>query len=106
MLDSWVDNVADHRKDVLSVEIAFQLPENVAAKLKKQGEDLSRLSFEKLVCSLYRDGELTHKEAMEAVGFRSRHAMDEILSRHNMHREWTRKEFEADLKTLEGLRGP
>jgi hypothetical protein len=67
--------------------------------------DLSRLSFEKLVCSLYRDGELTHKEAMEALGFQSRHAMDEILSRHNMHREWTRKEFEADLKTLEGLRG-
>ena len=94
----------DDRKDALTVQVVFQLPENVAAKLKKQGEDLSRLSFEKLVCSLYRDGELTHKEAMEALGSQSRHAMDEILSRHNMHREWTREEFEADLKTLEGLR--
>jgi hypothetical protein len=88
----------------MAVEIAFNLPENVAEKLKKQGADLSRLSFEKLVCSLYRDGELTHREAMEALGAPGRHAMDEILSRHNMHREWTREEFEADLKTMDQLR--
>lgn len=89
----------------MAVEIAFQLPENIAAKLKKQGADLSRVSFEKLICTLYRDGELTHKEAMETLGCASRYALDDVLSRHNMHREQTRAEFEADLKTLESLRG-
>jgi hypothetical protein len=90
----------------MAVDIAFQLPENVATKLKKQGADLSRLSFEKLVCSLYRDGELTHKEAMEALGLPGRFAMDDVLQRHNMHREWPLEEFEADLRTTEKLRKP
>ena len=30
----------DDRKDAGTVEIAFQLPENVAAKLKKQGQGM------------------------------------------------------------------
>jgi predicted HTH domain antitoxin len=89
----------------MAVEIAVRLPEIVAEKLRKQGSDLSQLSLEKLVCSLYRSGELTHREAMEAVGLNSRIAMDEVLARHQCHRDFPWEEFEADRKTLEDLRG-
>src|SRR5262245_34956405 len=81
------DGFRKSSEEQMAVEIAVNLPDNVAEKLRKQGADLSRLSLERVVCSLYREGELTHYEAMQAIGCPSRIAMDELLARHNMHRD-------------------
>ena len=86
----------------MAVEIAVKLPDNVAEKLQKQGGDLSRLSLERVVCSLYREGQLTHHEAMQAIGCSSRIAMDELLASHNMHRDdYTWEDFLEDGKAFE-----
>ena len=71
----------------MAVEISVLVPEVVAEKLKKQGDDLARLSLEKVVCSLYREGELTHHEAMNALGCPSRLAFDSLLARLNVQRD-------------------
>lgn len=36
----------------MPVEIAIQLPDDVAEKLRQQDQNLNRLGLEKLVCSL------------------------------------------------------
>ena len=90
----------------MAIEISVELPENVAEKLKKQGDDLSRLSLEKVVCSLYREGELTHYEAMQALGCPSRLAMDALLVRLNMQRDdYSWGDFVEDGKAFETFQG-
>jgi hypothetical protein len=37
---------------IMPVEIAIQLPDEFAAKLREQSDDLSELGLEKLVCSM------------------------------------------------------
>ena len=85
----------------MAVEISVSVPELVAEKLKKQGDDLARLSLEKVVCSLYREGELTHHEAMQALGCPSRLAFESLLARLNVQRDdYTWDDFVEDGKAF------
>lgn len=68
----------------MAVQFEVEIPDAVAAKLREQDTDLARLSREKLVCSLYRDGKLSQAEAMRELGSPSRLAFDELLTRHNL----------------------
>ena len=84
------------------MDIHLALPNTVAKKLLEQGDDLNQLSLEKVVSALYREGELTHHEAMQAVGCPSRIAMDELLARRNMQRDdYTWEDFLEDGKAFE-----
>ena len=85
------------------VQIAIQLPDAVADKLRRENRDLSRWSLEKLICSLYRDGMLGQVEAMRDLGLNSRLAFDELLSRHHLHRDWSAAEIDAELAALDRL---
>ena len=87
----------------MPVEIAVQLPDDVAAKLREQNPDLSRVSLEKLVCSLYRDGRLSEAEAMRALASSSRLAFGQLLARHNLQREWSQEEIAREFGALDGL---
>lgn len=87
----------------MPVEIAIQLPDDAAAKLRQQGGDLSRLSLEKLICSLYRDGLLSQVEAMRDLGITGRLAFEALLTRHHLHRDWPAGEIEAELGALDRL---
>ena len=90
----------------MAVKISFNLPENVVEKLQKQGDDLARLSLEKVVCSLYHEGELTHFEAMQAIGCSSRLALDELLARLKLQRNvYSWDDFEEDGKAFDSSRG-
>jgi Uncharacterised protein family (UPF0175) len=87
----------------MPVEVAIQLPDDVAAKLRHEHRDLSRWSLEKLLCSLYRDGVLGQVEAMRDLGITSRLAFEELLSRHHLQRDWSAAEIDAELATLDRL---
>ena len=85
----------------MPVEIAIQLPDDLAEKLRRQNHDLSRWSLEKLICSLYRDGVLGQVEAMRDLGITSRLAFEELLSHHHSHRDWSAAEIDAELAALD-----
>jgi len=90
----------------MAVRISFNLPENVVKKLQKQGEDLARLSLEKVVCSLYHEGELTHFEAMQAIGSPSRLALDQLLARLHLQRsDYSWDDFAEDGRVFDKSRG-
>jgi hypothetical protein len=65
---------------------------------------LARLSREKLVCSLYRDGKLSQAEAMRELGSLSRLAFEQMLSRHNLHRDLPAEEVQRELDAVDRLR--
>jgi hypothetical protein len=87
----------------MRVEFTVEVPDAVAAKLRAQNPDLSRLGLEKLVCSLYREGQLNQIEAMRALDCPSRLAFEELLTRHHLHRDWSRDEVEQELATVDRL---
>jgi hypothetical protein len=87
----------------MPVEIAIQLPDDVADKLRRQDRNLNRLGLEKLVCSLYRDGSFSQAEAMRDLGVASRLAFEEMLARHHSQRDWPAEEVDAELATLDRL---
>ena len=88
----------------MRVELAVEMPDAEAAKLREQNPDLARLGLEKLVCSLYRDGRLGQTEAMRALNCPSRLAFEELLTRHNLHRDWPREEMEQEFAAVDRLR--
>jgi hypothetical protein len=86
------------------VEISLRVPENIARKLAELsgGNDLGKQSLELLVCSLYRQGELTHHEARTALRIESRLAMDELLARLHMQADdYSWDDFLEDRKVFE-----
>lgn len=87
----------------MSAEIAIQVRESVADKLRLQNPDLPRLGLEKLICSLYRDGVLTQREAMEELGIPGRIAFEALLGRHNLDRECSVADAAAEFATLDRL---
>jgi hypothetical protein len=87
----------------MPVEVAIQLPDEVAAMIRHQNRDLSRWSLEKLLCSLYRDGLLSQVEAMQGLGVNSRLVFEDLLSRHHLHRDWSVAEIDAEITALDRL---
>lgn len=87
----------------MRVEFTVEMPESVAAKLREQNPDLGRLGLEKVVCSLYRDGHLSQAEAMRALDCPSRLAFEELLTRHNLHRDWPREEIAQEFAAVDRL---
>ena len=85
----------------MPVQFEVEIPDSVAAKLREQDVDLARLSREKLVCSLYRDGKLSQAEAMRDLASPSRLAFEQLLTRHNLHRDWSPEEVESELATFD-----
>jgi hypothetical protein len=86
------------------IEISIKLPQNVAQKLSElsAGNDLARQSLEVLVCSLYRQGRLTHFEARTAIGLPSRLAFDELLARLDLQPDdYSWDDFLEDKKVFE-----
>ena len=87
----------------MRIEFAVEIPDAVAAKLREQNPDLGRLGLEKLVCSLYRDGRLSQTEAMRVLNSPSRLAFEELLTRHNLHRDLAREEMEQEFAAVDRL---
>jgi hypothetical protein len=87
----------------MRVEFIVEMPEAVAAKLREQSPDLGRLGLEKVVCSLYREEQLSQIEAMRALDCPSRLAFEELLTRHNLHRDWSREEISQEFAAVDRL---
>ena len=88
----------------MAVQFEVEIPDSIAAMLREQDPDLARLSREKLVCSLYRDGMLSQAEAMRELGSPSRLAFEQLLTRHNLHRDWPAEEVEREATAVDRLR--
>jgi uncharacterized protein UPF0175 len=86
------------------MNVAIELPKEIASSLAGPGEDLSRIALEALAAQAYRDGKLTHAEVQHLLGFNSRWETDAFLKRAGAHLDYTEADLERDLKTSQQIK--
>jgi hypothetical protein len=80
------------------MNVAIELPQDIASNLAGSQEDLSRVTLEALAAQGYRDGKLTHAEVQQMLGFKSRAETDSFLKQAGAYLDYTEADLERDLE--------
>ena len=86
------------------MNVAIELPKEIANSLAGPGEDLARITLEALAAQGYRDGKLSHYEVQRLLGFNSRWETDAFLRQAGAHLDYTEADLERDLKTSQQIK--
>lgn len=81
-----------------AMQIALEVPQDLAEGLQAKWGDLSRAALESLALEGYRSGALTHSQMRRLLGFSSRNEVDGFLKRHEIYLEYTLDDLEKDLE--------
>lgn len=84
------------------MNVAIELPKEIADSLAGPQDDLSRVTLEALAAQGYRDGKLTHAEVQQMLGFNSRWDTDAFLKQAGAYLDYTEEDLERDLETSRG----
>ena len=83
------------------MDVNFEIPQDVAARLRSAGSDLNRLAKESLLVDSFRRGLVTHAAARPGAGL-DRFEADELLQRHRIYDQGlTMEDLESDRRNLE-----
>ena len=80
------------------MNVAIELPKEIANNLAGPDEDLARIALEALAAQGYRDGKLSHAEVQYLLGFNSRWGTDAFLKQAGAHLDYTEADLERDLE--------
>jgi hypothetical protein len=81
------------------MNVAIELPKEIADHLARSHDDLSRVTLEALAAQGYRDRKLTHAEVQQMLGFNSRWETDAFLKQIGAYLDYTEADLERDLET-------
>jgi len=83
------------------MQISVELPDEAAAKLSRDGRDLSRVGLEGIAIEGYRSGTLTPYETRKLLGFETRYELDGFLKSHNVQEgAYSLEDLEHDRETF------
>jgi Uncharacterised protein family (UPF0175) len=85
------------------MQVAIELPEDIAESLRAKWKDLPRHALEALALEGYRSGALTESQVRRVLGFRSRMEVNSFLREHGMYYDYTPSEIDREISTNEGL---
>jgi len=83
------------------MELAVQIPDDLASRMSASGGDLSRRALEALAIEEFRSGRITKAELRRLLGFETRYQLDGFLKAHALYEDYTPQDLEQE---LEGLR--
>ena len=83
------------------MELAVQIPDDLASRMSASGGDLSRRALEALAIEEFRSGHITKHELRRLLGFETRYQLDAFLKAHELYEDYTLQDLERE---LEGLR--
>jgi len=83
------------------MELAVQIPDDLASRMSASGGDLARRALEALAIEEFRSGHLTKHELRRLLGFETRYQLDAFLKAHELYEDYTLEDLERE---LEGLR--
>ena len=86
------------------MNVAIELPKEIASSLAGPDEDLSRIALEALAAQGYRDGKLSHSEVQRLLGFNSRWETDAFLKQAGAHLHYSEADLEQDLNTSQQIK--
>jgi hypothetical protein len=85
------------------MQVTVDIPDDLAARLKAAGGNLSRRALEALALEEYRCGRLTKPELRRLLGFTTRDALDGFLKAHRVFEPYTLDDLDRERQDLERL---
>jgi hypothetical protein len=85
------------------MQVAIDLPEDIAEGLRAKWKDLPRHALEALALEDYRSGELTESQVRRVLGFKTRLEVNSFLRDHGLFYDYSPSEIDLEIKTNERL---
>jgi Uncharacterised protein family (UPF0175) len=85
------------------MQVAIELPEDIAEGLRTKWKDLPRHTLEALALEGYRSGALTESQVRRVLGFKTRLEVNSFLKDHGVYYNYTPSEIDREIKTNERL---
>jgi hypothetical protein len=85
------------------MQITLELPEDIAADLAAQGEDLSRTALEAFVLEAYRAQKLSTAQLKRVLGYQTRVQVHAFLKAHDVYLHYTLADLEHDRQAGDAL---
>jgi hypothetical protein len=82
------------------MELAVQIPDELANRMTASGGDLSRRALEALALEEFKSGRITKPELRRLLGFGTRYRLDGFLKSHDVYEDYTIEDFERDRDDL------
>jgi hypothetical protein len=87
----------------VAMQIALELPEDIAQGMQSKWKDLPRAALESLALEAYRSHAITAAQLRRLLAFETRMQVDAFLKEHEVY-DFTAADFEQDRETLRQLR--
>ncbi len=85
------------------MQVAIELPEDIAEGLRARWKDLPRRTLEALALEGYRSGALTESQVRRVLGFATRMEVNSFLRDHGIYYAYTPSEVDQEIRTNERL---
>ena len=86
------------------MQVTVEIPDDMAQKLTRQGQDPARATLEAVAIEGYRSGALTAYQTRRLLGFETRYELDAFLKSHNVwEHAYSLEDLEQDRRTMQQL---
>jgi hypothetical protein len=85
------------------MQVAIELPEDIAAGLHARWGDLPRRALEAIALEGYRSGALTESQVRRMLGFQNRWEVNSFLREHGVYYDYTPSEINQEINANERL---
>jgi hypothetical protein len=88
------------------MQVAIELPEDIAQELRAKWNDLPRHTLEALALEGYRSGALTESQVRRVLGFETRWQVNAFLRERGVYYNYTPSEMDQEIAANERLLAP
>jgi len=89
-----------------SVQVTFDIPDELASQLVTSGKDASRAALEAFAVESYRSGLLTESEVRRMLGYETRMEVHALLAEHDVCLNYSAEHLQQDIAASDKLRHP
>ena len=82
------------------MNVAIELPEDIAHQLAQDWGNLSQRTLEAVAIEAYRAGVLTEAQVQKMLHLSSRWEVDELLKQAHAYLDYTEKDLDRDIEAL------
>ena len=81
------------------MEVTVQIPDEIAAQIQRNSDDLPREMLEAYALEGYKSARLSAYQVQEILGFETPMAVDGFLKSHGVYLDYTEQDLDEDLAT-------
>jgi len=85
------------------MQVAIELPDDIAEGLRARWEDLPRQALEAIALECYRSGALTESQVRRVLGFETRLEVNSFLKDRGVYYNYPYSEIDQEIRTNERM---